>query len=132
MKAPLLSPLPLGRTLPVDLAARSAAATPERNLVTKLLVPYDFSPTSQKALDYALALARRSGKASLHLAHIVAPLPFCFMEDVVPVALPDQEAASQLEHRLAALAREHCAPGWPISSAVHLGQPAEEIVALAK
>lgn len=38
--------------------------------ITKILVPTDFSETSEMALDYAITLASRFG-ASLHLLHVV-------------------------------------------------------------
>ena len=41
-------------------------------LVTKIVVPIDFSPSSERAANYAAALARRVG-ASLHLIHALEP-----------------------------------------------------------
>jgi nucleotide-binding universal stress UspA family protein len=40
------------------------------NLITRILVPTDFSRPSERALDYALDLAQQFG-ASLHLLHVV-------------------------------------------------------------
>jgi universal stress protein A len=41
-----------------------------KNLITRILVPTDFSRPSEQALDYASGLARQFG-ASLHLLHVV-------------------------------------------------------------
>ena len=40
--------------------------------IKKIVVPVDFSPTSESAVSYAAALARRIG-ASLHLIHALEP-----------------------------------------------------------
>jgi nucleotide-binding universal stress UspA family protein len=47
--------------------------------LTKILVTTDFSPESDRALDYALALARRYD-ARIYLAHVLAPDPFLYAE----------------------------------------------------
>jgi nucleotide-binding universal stress UspA family protein len=47
--------------------------------VTKILVTTDFSPESDRALAYALALARRYD-ARIYLAHVLTPEPFLYAE----------------------------------------------------
>ncbi|HYL84013.1 MAG TPA: universal stress protein [Candidatus Angelobacter sp.] len=47
--------------------------------LTKILVTTDFSPESDRALDYALTLARRYD-ARIYLAHVLAPDPFLYAE----------------------------------------------------
>jgi nucleotide-binding universal stress UspA family protein len=51
----------------------------KRVSLTKILVTTDFSDVSDRALDYALALARRYD-ARIYLAHIISPDPFQFAE----------------------------------------------------
>ena len=47
--------------------------------LTKILVTTDFSEVSDRALDYALALARRYD-ARIYLTHVIQPDPFRFAE----------------------------------------------------
>src|SRR3974390_2211351 len=47
--------------------------------LTKILVTTDFSEVSDRALDYAIALARRYD-ARIYLAHVITPDPFQFAE----------------------------------------------------
>ena len=53
--------------------------------LTRILVPTDFSPESDRALDYALALARRYD-ARIYLAHVLAPEPFLYAEPALAEA----------------------------------------------
>lgn len=132
MKTELIEPRVFSRKGPDQIPNRKPAPAPQVARLTRLLVPLDFSPASQKALDYALALAGRCGSASLHLMHVVEPRPECFGGEMGPVWLPDEDLAASCEHQLAALAQQSALPGVPISSAVHLGRPAAGIIAVAK
>jgi nucleotide-binding universal stress UspA family protein len=51
----------------------------QRISLTKILVTTDFSEASDRALDYAIALARRYD-ARIYLAHVITPDPFQFAE----------------------------------------------------
>lgn len=51
----------------------------KRVSLTKILVTTDFSDVSDRALDYAIALARRYD-ARIYLTHIITPDPFQFAE----------------------------------------------------
>jgi nucleotide-binding universal stress UspA family protein len=53
--------------------------TTKRVTLTKILVTTDFSEVSDRALDYALALARRYD-ARIYLTHVITPDPFQFAE----------------------------------------------------
>ena len=53
--------------------------------LAKILVTTDFSPESDRALDYALALARRYD-ARIYLAHVLAPDPFLYAEPALAEA----------------------------------------------
>jgi nucleotide-binding universal stress UspA family protein len=51
----------------------------KRISLTKILVATDFSEVSDRALEYAIALARRYD-ARIYLAHVITPDPFQFAE----------------------------------------------------
>jgi len=51
----------------------------KRVSLTKILVTTDFSEVSDRALDYAIAVARRYD-ARIYLAHVITPDPFQFAE----------------------------------------------------
>jgi len=55
------------------------SADAKRVSLTKILVTTDFSKVSDRALDYAIALARRYD-ARIYLTHIITPDPFQFAE----------------------------------------------------
>jgi len=58
---------------------KGAVDISKRVSLTKILVTTDFSEVSDRALDYAIALARRYD-ARIYLAHIITPDPFQFAE----------------------------------------------------
>jgi nucleotide-binding universal stress UspA family protein len=58
---------------------KTKADVNRRVSLTKILVTTDFSEVSDRALDYALSLARRHD-ARIYLAHVITPDPFQFAE----------------------------------------------------
>jgi nucleotide-binding universal stress UspA family protein len=58
---------------------KTQAEVGKRVSLTKILVTTDFSEVSDRALDYAIAMARRYD-ARIYLAHIITPDPFQFAE----------------------------------------------------
>ena len=58
---------------------KAAVDVSKRVSLTKILVTTDFSEVSDRALDYAIALARRYD-ARIYLTHIITPDPFQFAE----------------------------------------------------
>jgi nucleotide-binding universal stress UspA family protein len=64
--------------------------------LTKILVTTDFSPESDRALDYALTLARRYD-ARIYLAHVLAPDSFLYAEPALAEATYEKmrQAAEQ-------------------------------------
>src|ERR1700758_1564652 len=58
---------------------KSKSDLTRRVSISKIMVTTDFSPVSDRALDYAMALARRYD-ARIYLAHVITPDPFQFAE----------------------------------------------------
>lgn len=73
--------------------------TPRGMLPTNILVPTDFSPCAEHALDYACALAAKLG-AKLHIVNAIGGV---FPD--LPVALTDQMLTSIRDSSTTALAR---------------------------
>ncbi len=65
--------------MPQVIEAKGKIESSKRVLLTKILVTTDFSEVSDRALDYAIALARRYD-ARIYLAHVITPDPFQFAE----------------------------------------------------
>ena len=77
----------------------SATSTASQTPITRILHPTDFSPTSARAFDYALLLARLCG-AELHLVHVVVP-----PDEVQASESTLKRAVRDAEKRVEALAR---------------------------
>jgi nucleotide-binding universal stress UspA family protein len=63
----------------IETKEKGKIASTKRVMLTKILVTTDFSEVSDRALDYAMALARRYD-ARIYLAHVITPDPFQFAE----------------------------------------------------
>jgi nucleotide-binding universal stress UspA family protein len=63
----------------VTLKEKTKTDLTNRVSISKIMVTTDFSEISDRALDYALALARRYD-ARIYLAHVITPDPFQFAE----------------------------------------------------
>jgi nucleotide-binding universal stress UspA family protein len=63
----------------VEPREKTSVDLSKRVSLTKILVTTDFSDVSDRALDYAIALARRYD-ARIYLTHIITPDPFQFAE----------------------------------------------------
>lgn len=99
-------------------------------LIRRIVVPVDFSPASERAANYAAALARRLG-ASLHLLHVVEPAalmrgPFELHEHTSPELLDLSFRDTRV--CLGAL-RDRLTHGPVITGEVRYGDPAEVVTA---
>jgi nucleotide-binding universal stress UspA family protein len=102
------------------------------SLVHKILVPSDFSEGSDRALDYAIEIARDMS-ASLLLAHVYASPVVLTPEGVVTPLVDEVAVRADLDAgltRLAARAREHSVGKVEVVQAT--GVPWREVVRAAK
>ena len=112
----------------VEPLAAAAPAAPFR--FRKILVPIDFSDCSKKALQYALPLAKQHD-AALTLLNVVPIPPWAVGEASGGENVPTLQRASG-EQELARLMMEVTHGNVTADTAVRVGSPAIEIVALAK
>jgi nucleotide-binding universal stress UspA family protein len=101
--------------------------------VDTILVPLDFSPHAERALDLAIDLAAKLGTKTIHLLHVHHPPP-------IPTPLPGSGPSHQeVEERvledaanaLTALSKRVETASIGVEQAVYVGSPAEIICAQA-
>jgi nucleotide-binding universal stress UspA family protein len=118
-------------------AAHAAAESPSELAIVgaelklkQILVPVDFSESSDKALRYAAGFAQQF-RSRITLLHVIQPMvyPADFGYPPTVVDTLDQAVRIQIEERLTALASQGPAK---METLVRLGQPYFEIVAAAK
>ena len=99
----------------------------------RLLVPTDFSPTSEIAFNYALDLAAREG-ASIHLLRAIEDAPFAAAyPDGLYVELPGrrEQLIAEGRRRLEEGVRKCAASNVAATTQVVVGRPASSITAEA-
>lgn len=97
--------------------------------IRRILVPTDFSETSEAALAYALDLAKRLG-SSIHVLHVIDDVSFTAVyPDAISVELAAVRAqlTDEARRRLDALVDRCTARGVPATSEVTVGRPARAI-----
>jgi nucleotide-binding universal stress UspA family protein len=100
----------------------------------QILVPTDFSKSSENALTYAVALAEKFG-ASLHLLHVVQNLALFIPEAIMaspPLAAPVEQFLAAAREALDRAIRRLNTPGLTVHPEVAEGVPAEEIIRVAR
>lgn len=97
----------------------------------KILVPTDFSACSQKALQYAIALAKQFS-ASLTLLNVVTPVADVGELGMGTPVFPEGEIREYSMSRLAALAKSDIGKQVSAATEVRVGQPVIEIIEAAR
>jgi nucleotide-binding universal stress UspA family protein len=100
----------------------------------RILVPTDFSKSSENALTYALALAEKFG-AEVHLLHVVQDLALFIPEAVLPappLVPPVEQFAAAAREALEHAIRGRQQAGITIHPEVAEGVPYEEVLRFAK
>lgn len=90
----------------------------------RILVPVDFSESTEKVIEYAVPLARQFG-AKMILMHVVEPMIYPPEAGFVPV--DETQVIQSAKRRLRQLAASVKAPRLIAKSAVALGSPYHEI-----
>ncbi len=99
--------------------------------IKRILVPLDFSATSQLALDYAHAMARRLS-STLHLVHVCeVPAVTAGTRDSYALAYHDWSERLGEEAQLELTRIQGDITDVPVSAEVLFGSPAHTIVAAA-
>lgn len=111
---------------------RKPFATGHPFILTRLLVPIDFSPDATNALGYAGALARRF-RASLTLLHVIKPIcEIDFGYGSVVRHCQSQAVMNQAKARLNALGRRWAGSRGKPRALVLTGTAESEIVSAAR
>jgi nucleotide-binding universal stress UspA family protein len=90
------------------------------SIPTKILLPIDFSPSSQAALEMASDLALHF-QAELHLVNVIPMFPTTSLPDLVPEAQFIQQARAYAERHLTKCRSVLAAKGIKASSSVEVG-----------
>jgi nucleotide-binding universal stress UspA family protein len=90
------------------------------SIPTKILLPIDFSPSSQAALEMAADLAQHF-HAELHLVNVIPFFPTTTLPDLIPETEYLQEARSYAEQHLEKCHAVLAARGIKASSSVEVG-----------
>ena len=98
--------------------------------IKKILVPTDFSPESEKSLDYAVLTAKKFG-ARILLFHAIEPFPYTTTDAFMVVDNSEalKNIAESLIKNAAALLKKK---GVPVTSSLSVGSPPREIVMKAE
>jgi nucleotide-binding universal stress UspA family protein len=90
------------------------------SIPTKILLPIDFSPSSQAALEMAADLAQHF-QAELHLVNVIPMFPTTSLPDLIPEGEFIQQARAYAELHLTKCQSVLAAKGIKASSSVELG-----------
>jgi universal stress protein A len=108
--------------------ARAGAAPP---IPKRILVPVDFSEFSDRALQYAVQMAKEF-KAELLLVHVVEAFPIDYMLGIKSAEEANQWQVEQSEKRLHSIRRKLTSEdSVSVRGSVRFGKPFQEIVKFA-
>ena len=112
--------------------ARKARITPATLRLRSILVPLDFSPSSNKALDYAAKFARQFG-AKLTLVHVVEPVTMPDFDASFPLALANGPLIAAAKNELERAVKSARIPDGTVEKIlVRFGRSFHEIAEVAR
>ena len=97
--------------------------------LTRILVPMDFSKTSERALDYAVPLAREFG-ATITVLHAIEPPPYSM--DLTYLPMGEGFPVGSIKKELEALAKKLVEPELLKDAIVQIGTAFEVITNVAR
>src|SRR5262249_15403736 len=110
---------------------QQSKAVDQRLTLHNVLLLTDFSEFSERALDYAIGIARRYG-ARLHLLHFVDPTPFHLADDPAAVVTACEDARRDLERRAGDIRQQYRARSVDINVLVKVGELAAILPRMVK
>ena len=119
-----------GATRGTRRAQYCLGVTPTMSRVKRLLVPTDFSPTSDIAFNYALDMAARE-RASIHLLHVIEDASFAAAyPDGLSVEPPGRrgQVIAEAERQLRKAVMRAAAAGVVATTQVIVGSPASSMI----
>ncbi|MFI5303218.1 MAG: universal stress protein [Nitrospiria bacterium] len=98
--------------------------------IKQILVPTDFSPQSERSLDYAVMMAKKFG-AKIVLFHAIEPFPYTTTDAFMIVDNSEalKNIADNLIKNTSSLLRKR---GVTVKSSLSIGSPAREIMMKAE
>lgn len=102
----------------------------EKNVISRILVPTDFSDCSAEALDDAIALAKVF-QADLILVHVIEPFPYAAVEGIAFIH-PVERLSLQAQALLDQLSKRPLKEKLSVETHLTSGVPSKEIVKLAE
>ena len=121
------------RARPQQRRTRVIDLVPAMIKLKRILVPVDFSPSSEKAIHYALSFAEQF-KAKVTLLNVVEPAVYPTEMGIVPIEIESLHRSMQnsAREKLAGLAAERIPAPFRSNALVRVGRPHKEITNLAK
>ncbi len=122
------APLGANAAVSLHLTSNQERAMPA---IHRILCPVDFSETSERALQYAVALARQFG-AGIHLVHVWQMPVYAFPDGAVILG-PDvvAEITNEMQRSLDAMIARHKEPELVIEGHLMQGVPDREVARMA-
>lgn len=130
MKAPVSTAMAEPPSPPTPATAKPAPTNRSLQL-RSILVPTDFSPLAQQAIQFAASLATALG-ARITLVTVVVPLAYPDT-DYFPLVMPEEQTASQVKSHLERVpVEESLDPALFTAPVVRVGVAFDEIIAAAR
>lgn len=119
------------KTKTTNALKRAKASSPALH-IRSIMVPLDFSPPSRKALEAAVAFARRF-KAKLTLVHVVEPMATPDFASTFPLVMESDQVKAAAKGKLTSLIKEARIPRGTVGQVlVRFGSAFHEITDAAR